>query len=151
MNPLLGDFKKVREEFIEIINKFPINKREETLFDKWNLRQVLAHMQRWDNCLSDNVDYLLKGKEPPFYGKVDDFNAVSQGFCKEWDWDKTYKEFLKGGERLIKTYEGLAETLWSHKFWKDKNRTPEKFLKIVTNHYKEEHLPTVKKILESLT
>lgn len=82
MNQLLDEFKKVREEFIKIINKFPRNKREEILFDKWNLRQVLAHMQRWDNCLSDNVEYLLKGKEPPFYGKVDDFNTESQRLCR---------------------------------------------------------------------
>jgi len=148
MNRLLEEFKKVREDFIEIINKFPVNKREEVLFDKWNLRQVLAHMQRWDNCLSDNVDYLKQGKEPPFYGKVNDFNAVSQDLCKDWDWNKTYEEFLKGGERLIKTYKSLPENLWNQRFWKDKNSTPLKFLKIVTNHYKEEHLPLLKGALK---
>lgn len=148
MNPLLEDFKNIREEFIKVVDQFPKEKRELALFDKWNLRHVLAHMTRWDNCLSDNVEFLLKGKEPPFYGKVDDFNAVSQSLCKDWNWDKTYKEFLKGGERLIKTYENLAENLWDKTFWKDKNSTPLKFLKIVTNHYKEEHLPLVKKVMQ---
>lgn len=149
MNPLLEEFKKVREEFIGVVNKFPKDKREEILFDQWSLKQVLVHMARWDNCLSDNVEYLLEGKEPPFYGKVNDFNVVSQNLCKDWDWDKTYQEFLKGGERLIKTYESLAENLWGQKFWRDKNSTPEKFLKIVMHHYKKEHLPYLKKILIS--
>jgi len=142
MNPLLEEFKKIREEFIQVVDKFPKEKRERLLFDQWNLKQVLIHMARWDNCLSDNVEFLLKGKE-------DDFNASSQELCKDWDWEKTYSEFLKGGERLIKTYEALAENHWTKKFWKDKNSTPEKFLKIVTKHYSEEHLPMVRKILEN--
>lgn len=149
MTSLLEDFKKVREEFIGVVNKFPKDKQEEILFDQWNLKQVLIHMARWDNCLSDNVEYLKKGEEPPFYGKEDNFNAASQLLCKDWNWDKTYQEFLKGGERLIKTYESLAENLWTQKFWKTKNSTPEKFLQIVTHHYSYEHLPIVRKMMQT--
>ena len=145
MNTLLNSYKEARKSFIQAVDKFPKQKREEALFDKWSLKQLITHIAGWDNCIADNVRYLKEGKEPPFYGTVNDFNAKSVETGKDWSWDKAYQKFIKGGERVIKEYESLESDLWSIPFWAGKNSTPEKFFKIVTKHYSHEHLPQVLK------
>jgi hypothetical protein len=148
MKALLDSYKKARETFINAVDKFPKQKREEALFDKWNLKQLISHIGGWDNCIADNVKYLKEDKEPVFYGAVDSFNARSIEEGKNWNWEKAYAEFIAGGERVIKEYETLDPALWDAKFWKTKSSTPEKLLKIVTQHYNHEHLPQLLKYLE---
>lgn len=147
MNKLIDEFRQVREQFISIVDKFPTDRREEILFDQWNLKQVLINMARWDNCLADNLVFLKEGQQPPFYGKVNDFNQKSQEIGRSWSWDKAYNEFISGGKRLIKEHEFLPENLWEAKFWPDKNSTPTKFFQIVIKHYLHDHLPLVKRWL----
>lgn len=130
---------------ITAVSHFPVSKREAKLFDQWSLKQVLIHMAGWDNCIADNVQYLKKQQEPPFYGNVDGKNAASVEAGKHWSWEKAYDEFIKAGERVIHEYETLAPDLREVKFWKKRNSTPAKFLKIVTNHYSKDHLPEVQK------
>lgn len=143
----LDHFKKIREEFIKVVDSFPKEKREDVLFDEWNLKQVLIHISRWDTILADNVKLLKEGKEPPFYGGVNDFNDKSMKMGKDWIWDKAYKEFIEAGQRAISEYESLNNELWETKFWKDKSATPLKFLGIETKHYEHEHLPVIKKLI----
>jgi len=148
VNTSLNAYKEARELFIDAVDKFPKQKIEKALFDKWNLKQLMTHIAGWDNCIADNVKYLKEGKEPVFYGTVDSFNAKSTDEGKSWNWEKAYKELVKGGERVIKEYETLDPKLWNIQFWKTKSSTPEKFLKIVTRHYNHEHLPQILKCME---
>lgn len=147
MNKLILAYKEAREKAIDAVNKFPLDKRTEVLFENWSLREVIIHMAGWDNCIADNVKYQKEGKEPPFYGKVDDFNKSSVEKGVGLSWEQAYEEFIKAGERVIQEYESLPENLWNTPFWKDKKSTPASFLKIVTKHYEEEHLPLIRKFL----
>lgn len=143
----LDHFKKVREELIQAFDDFPKERREEILFDKWSLRQILIHISRWDKALTENLRFLKEEKEPPFYGKVSDFNQESMEVGKSWSWDEAYSEFIKVGEKFIEEYESLKEDQWEKKFWGNKGSTPVKFLQIQIKHYEHEHLPEIRKYL----
>lgn len=150
MDTYIQKFISARQTFIDTIDTFPIDKRESILFDKWSLKQILIHMVFWDTCIAENIAFLKKGQEPPFYGKVNDFNQLSIEKGKNWDWKKTYHEFINAGKRLIGEYETLPEEKWDQKFWKTKNSTPKKLLHIVTKHYSHEHLPEIIKVAKTL-
>lgn len=144
---LINAYKKARQEVIKAIDEFPSDKREEKLFDDWKLREVIIHLTGWDNYLANGIKSLKEGREPSHYGKVDDFNKNSINNGRNLGWEGAYKEFIKAGERVIKEYESLADNLWNAYFWKTKKLTPAKFLKTLTEHYEEEHLPAIKKII----
>lgn len=150
MNDLIWTFVTARKEFTTAVDTFPKTQRETVLFENWSLKQILIHIVCWDNCIADNVSLLKAGKVPPFYGKVNDYNQQSMEKGKSWDGKKTYHEFQKAGERVIKEYETLPKEKWEAKFWKSKNSTPKKFLNILIQHYLHEHLPEIKKVMESL-
>lgn len=143
VNTLLQAFIEAHQKFVKAADHFPLDKREQILFDKWSLKQILIHIAGWNNCIADNVAFLKENKEPPFYGKVDDHNKQSITNGKNWSWDKTRSEFEKSFRRICAEYSTLPENLWNRRFWAKKNSTPEKFLKIVTKHYQKEHLPEI--------
>lgn len=124
----LNHFKKVRQEFIETVDKFPKDKREKALFDKWSLKDILVHISRWDDVLSENIKYLKEGIEPPVHGSVQSFNDQSTQNGKDWGWDKAYKAFIKSGENAIKAYTTLKDDEWDKKYWKDKGATIPKLI-----------------------
>jgi len=150
MNYLIRAFIAARKEFTTSVDAFPEAQREAILFGNWSLKQILIHIIFWDTCIADNVALLKTGKEPPFYGKVNDYNQQSIEKGKSWSWEKTYQEFKLSGERVIREYETLPKEKWEAKFWKNKNSTPKKFLNILIEHYLHEHLPEIKKVMESL-
>lgn len=144
----LNDFINARYLLIKAVDSFPVEAREEVLFGKWSLKQVLIHISRWDLILSENVVFLRSDKTPPFYGKVDDVNKESVAFGKDWSWSKAYDEFIKSGERAIEEYKQLPTELWERKFWADRSMTPVKLLGIQTKHYEHEHLPEILKVIK---
>ncbi|NTU46156.1 ClbS/DfsB family four-helix bundle protein [Candidatus Roizmanbacteria bacterium] len=147
----LNNFVTARNQFIAVIDNFPVEKRLTVLFDKWSLRDILVHIAGWDRAITENIRDLKQGNEPPFYGKIDDFNANSIEHGKNWTWEKTYIKFVQAGEKMIYEYETLSDGLWEKPFWKSKNSTPAKFLKIETKHYFHEHLPEIKMIISQLS
>ncbi len=135
--------QKYHQEFIELVNRFPVQERLSVLFDQWSLKDILAHIIGWNMCLKENLDFIQQDKEPPFYGKVNDYNAQSVENRKNDSWEKVFKDCDQSGLQLVEAYKNLPEKYWQQKFWPEKSATPEKFLKIVTNHYANEHIPQV--------
>lgn len=148
MGKLISDYQKARQSFIKAIDMFPKDKREEVLFDKWSLKQLITHLSGWDNYIANSAKYLKYDQERPFYGSVDEYNAKSVAKGKDWSWIKAYNEFIKGGGRVIKECEKLDDGLWNTMLWINKSSTLEKFIKIQTKHYLHEHLPQVTKYIE---
>lgn len=144
---MIQQFAKARQEFIDAVERFPKDKRAMVLFDRWSLKEILTHIAGWDNCIANNIICIKKNQEPPHYGKVDDFNKNSVEKGRRWNWERAYKEFIKGGELIVREYGSLPEALWDKKFWPTKNSTPRKFLQIVTHHYLRDHLPEIRKTI----
>jgi hypothetical protein len=147
---LVQKLQQLHKDLTNIVNEFPKDKREAVLFDKWSLKDVLTHMAGWNKCLKQNLDFLEQKKDPPHFGKVDDFNAKIVKESRKYKWEDVFNDFVNSGEYLITSYKELSSRLFDNKFWPDKSSTPRKFLNIVIEHY-EEHSQKVKTLLDRIS
>lgn len=141
---LLLEFKTVVNEFEELLKKFPQNRHEEIIFDKWSLKNIVSHLNHWMihdiNCLKN----LIIEKEPFWESNVEEFNSKGVGVRKNKTWNEIYLEFITLKEKLTSLYANLPENLRHKKFWSDKNETPAEFLKEDILHWRDEHITSLK-------
>jgi hypothetical protein len=148
-NKLILELKKVRLELISAIDKFPKEKREEILFDKWSLKDILSHLSGWDKFTIQKINEFLNGKIPRWEISIDKFNDLNVTKNKNKPWNEIYDEFVKLSLQNIKSYKIIPTTKHDSLIWKDKKYTPKKFLMIDIDHYKNEHLSKILKVLNS--
>ena len=151
MKKLLKEFKQSRNLLLLSIKRFPIKSREEVLFDKWSLKDVVAHISAWDILTIEVIKAFKIKKSPKWVISIPTFNKVSVSERKEWSWDKVLAEFEKLGIQIYKEYSSLPEELWDKKMYKNKSFTPRSFLKIDIHHYAKEHLPVILKISKKIS
>lgn len=149
MKQLINEFKKVRQEFIILIDQIPKRERDTLYIGEWTLKDLLSHFIGWANFQTKLVNDLIRGNEPANISNVQKYNESSVQVGKNWHWDKTYREFLKAGERLISSYLFIPKELWQKPIWKNKKTTPAKLIKIETGHYQGEHLTQIKSLLHT--
>lgn len=145
---LLQEFKKLYKETKEIIDAFPLEKREKILFGRWSLKDIVAHLNHWAEHDLMCFKALKEGKEPYWMPDVDDYNAEGVEIRKNKSWKDVYNEFNSLLGQVINEYETLPNDLWKKKFWKNRKFTPLKFLKVDIDHYKSEHLPRLRKYIK---
>lgn len=134
---------KVRQELIDTANQFPSIKREEVLFDKWTLKDILAHLSGWAIFTSDCIKK-FKTKSLPFWNiKINDFNQQSVNNRQRLSWQQTLDEFIKVSQTNIDEYKSLESDISDKKIWPNKSYTPSKFFEIDVNHY-QKHLEAIK-------
>lgn len=146
MQKRIEEFKKARFNLHQAIDSFPKDKREEILFGKWSLKDIVAHISGWDLITIKTLKSIEKSKTPGWIGSVYEFNRNSVEKRKKWNWQKVYKEFVELGGKITNEYEGIPEDLWNKKAWKSRSFTPKKFLEIDIKHYRDEHLPQIMKL-----
>ncbi len=137
----IKEFGEVRQELIEKIACFPPDQRTQTLFDKWSLKDVLAHLNHWIEHDINCLEALKRGEEPIWEPDVDIFNAQGVDKRKSQTWEEVYKEFEGQGEKLLGLYQSLPDGLWNKEFWQNREETPATFLKENIDHWRGEHLP----------
>lgn len=147
MKKLIEDFKKTRLVFIEALDNFPEDKREAILFDKWRLKDLVAHISGWSIAGANAVRSLKKGKTPPRVESIYQFNKLNVQKRKNWSWEKVYKELVGVSREFIKEYESLPEELWKKRYWSKRSFTPLEIFKIELKHYRETHLPQILKFI----
>lgn len=148
MKELIEDFKQARLAIIQALDGFPKGKREEVLFEKWTLKDLMAHMNGWNIIGTKAVRNLKQGKTAPWAGNIDEFNKLNVKKRKDWSWEKIYKELVKVSKEFFEEYESLPEELWGKKYWPNRNYTPKIIFKIELKHYKETHLPQILKFVK---
>jgi hypothetical protein len=141
MDILIAEFSRAKQDFIEALDKFPKEKREEILFGEWSLKDLLAHLSGWMIAAAENVRCLKEGKIPPWVVSIDDFNKKNVAERKNWDWRKVYKELVETSRKFIEEYVSLPKESWQKKYWPDKSLTPQRILEIEIRHWKKTHLP----------
>lgn len=145
---LLQEFKRLYKETKGVIDAFPRKKRKEVLFDRWSLKDVVAHLNHWAEHDLACLKALKKDKEPFWAPDVDEYNNKGVQARKEKNWKDIYGEFNLLLGKVINEYETLPKDLWNRRFWKNREFTPLKFLKIDVDHYKNEHLPQLRKYIK---
>ncbi|OGH12049.1 MAG: hypothetical protein A2857_03570 [Candidatus Levybacteria bacterium RIFCSPHIGHO2_01_FULL_36_15] len=147
MKNLVDEYIKVRLEFIEIVNKFPENKRGEILFDKWSLKDTIAHLSGWAAHQIEVLEDIKNNKVPKYPGHSKDYNNNEVSRRSKWSWKKVYKEFISCSNQLVNKYSHLPKSLVNKRIWPEKRFTPRIYFEFEIEHYTKTHLPQIKKIL----
>jgi hypothetical protein len=138
-------FSKARQEFITLLQKFPEDKRESVLFDQWSLKDVLVHIVGWDQCYLDGLRALQRGEKGVWRGNVDEHNEKTVTAGKHLTYGQAYATFLATSQRVIDESHTLPHNLWTAELYEGRKYTPERFLRTITKHYEEEHIPELRK------
>ncbi len=148
MKRQLNKFKTVKQSVIEAVNMFPSERHNDVLFDKWNLKDVLAHLNHWMIHDIDCLTALKENREPFWELNVDEFNKRGIEERKDKPWDEIYQEFILLGDQLITLYETLPSELWDVPIWKERKLTAKGFLEDDIAHWEGEHLGDLKEKLQ---
>ena len=151
MGNLVKDFGKARKDFIILIDSFPNEKREFILFDKWSLKNIIAHLSGWAKYQTKTLKILEKrGKQEIPKGMKTSINEDFVSQREKWSWEKVYQEFLDLTGELIKKYENLPKEVWPDRIYNGGRVTAKDFIKIEIKHYSKTHGPQIKKVLRKL-
>jgi hypothetical protein len=141
-------FKDVTQQITTLIRNCSQSQRDSVLFDKWRLKDLVAHLSNWMAHDIECLTALKENREPYWEPDVDEFNAKGIEARKELDWNVVYEEFINLIQRLINTYETMPAGLWEKPIWtKYKDQTPCKFLEDNISHWQNEHLEDIKQKL----
>lgn len=148
MDNLLKEFEIVRKSFVDALKKFPPEKAEEKLFDKWSLKEVVAHFTAWDRYFTQSLKLLKNNVSMPYWENIASFNKNAVIRTAKADWQKVFAEFVKSGEMFLDEYKKLPKDLIDKLIWKERKYTPFKFLEINVEHYKNAQLKEIQKLLK---
>jgi hypothetical protein len=147
MEELKQNYKEARANIIKAIDAFPIERREEILFDKWNLHQLLSHLNGWDEFLTKAIRSLESDAKEDFPATADGVNVDTLGKRGSMSWDEVYKEFGDSGMTIFNELDNLSEEDWNRPLWSNNDMSTKDFLNILIDHINNEHLPLVKKFI----
>lgn len=132
----------------KLIEQYTPERREIVIFDKWSIKDVVAHLNHWMVHDIDCLDHLMKGKEPYWHTNNDEFNRKGIIFRKNKSWAEIYNEFNLLLEKLASAYRNLPADLQNKPIWKGYNSTPLKFISDDIRHWEGEHIPALESNLK---
>ena len=106
-NKEIIDYRKMANELAKFLSRLSDKEWQVKVTDKWNVREVLAHIVGWEK---ENVkvlsDFLKKGKKDPWH-QNEDYEQFNDG---EVEFYKNYssKELLKEWEKLRDKFNELV-------------------------------------------
>ncbi len=137
---LINTFNEVDKKLDNLIQKFPSERREEVVFDKWSLKNVVSHLNHWMVHDLDCLNALRDNKVPYWEPDIEEFNRKGVEARSNNNWEQVYSEFVELKNKLLNLYKEIPEDLRNKKIWPNKNETPEKFLKEDIKHWRDEHI-----------
>lgn len=143
MQDKIDQLKKVRADILHFASQYPADKREIAIFDKWSLKDVIAHLSNWIVHDIDCLEALKEGREPYWEPDVDEFNARGVKERKSKSWNEIFDEFGNLSQKLVEIYEKLPDDLWEKDIWKGRGQTAKRFLHEDIEHWRNEHLTVI--------
>ena len=137
------NLKKIIKELTKTIDRFPIDRREDVLFNQWGLKDVLAHISGWNLQRVKELEDFIKGNKIEVINNFDEFNHRRVNERKFSTWEIVYGEFITSCTNLVKSFHSIPDNLINKKIWEDKSHTPLKWFDIDLSHLKE-HFDDIK-------
>jgi hypothetical protein len=150
MDNKIKELEATCNETIEAVEDFPQDKREVPLFDKWSLKDVVAHITGWNKQRIFELNAFLDGKAIRKISDFDSFNENSVNGRKYLPWEDVFKEFVDSCKDLVGAFNSIPIELVDMEVWPESTMTPRTWLQIDLDHMKLEHLPEIKKISDSI-
>jgi hypothetical protein len=146
----LENFIKTKREVKDLIDSFPQDKREIIMFDKWSLKDVVAHLSHWMEDDLSALNNLMNGKNSYWYPDVDKFNEEGVNKRRNKTWDEVYLEFTRLINDLDAAYNKLSDEQFEQEMWQNLKGTPLRSIKVDIEHWREEHIPSLMKKVEMI-
>lgn len=146
-NRHLTKFKEIEDKLQILILKFPANRREEIIFDKWSLKNVVSHLSHWMDHDIFCLNSFLNNIEPFWEPNVEEFNSKGVETRKDKKWEEVFSEFVELKSKLLNLYSKIPSNLVNKKIWEDHNETPLSFLNEDVIHWQNEHIKQLEEFL----
>ena len=150
MHELIKQFDDGVKAFSELIKTFPVSRREEKLFDKWSLKDILAHLSGWAIYQQQVINMFLHGHPIESSIDVQAQNCQAVVDREKESWEEILEEWQKSVIALSSLYGSIPPQLLGKSVFVDKKTTPSQLLLIEVRHLKNTHGPQVTKVFESL-
>lgn len=128
---------------MELVNRFPKDQREAVLFDKWSLKDMLAHLAAWNHVDAEHTERVRDGKEFEWISDWDAFNEQEVAKRKHLPWDAVVAELDASADYLIATFQGLPELICDTPCGPKNKSSPRRWLIAEIEHYRDTHTPEV--------
>ncbi|MEO6728518.1 MAG: hypothetical protein ABIM99_01215 [Candidatus Dojkabacteria bacterium] len=128
------------------VNLFPVNMSNEILFDKWSLKDILAHLSGWNLITIRDLTKLMKGEEIAQWfpeTAIDDFNEQEVVKRQGENWVVVYGEFYQTLDELLATYRSLNDDQWEQQLGPNES-TPLDCIIEDLKHFGGEHLEDIR-------
>lgn len=150
MKKKIKELEEICDEMVKVIHNFPKDKIEVILFDKWSLKDVIAHINGWNKQKIFELDSLLEGKDVEKISDFDAFNENSVNDRKNVSWDIVFQEFVDSCRDLVEAYDSIPAEQVDVGVWPGSTMTPRVWLQIDLDHMKLEHLPEIKRLSNTI-
>jgi hypothetical protein len=142
---LIAKFQQLHEKLVSLVNQIPPGNREKIMFDKWSLKDVLAHLAAWNELDASRIEALQKGKVYEWIDDWNSFNKVEVEKRQGLNWENIYKEFVNSGKKMVNAYSALDEKLWDKEFGRNNRISATRDLKGMISH-QEDHIRELEKV-----
>src|SRR3989344_6857397 len=88
----IEEFRRVHSRMMELANRFPKDQREAVLFDRWSLKDMVAHLVAWNHVDAEHTERVRDGKEFEWIADWDVFNDREVSKRKHLSWDAIMEE-----------------------------------------------------------
>ncbi len=145
---LISELEAAIKEITNAVTNFPEYKREEALFGKWSLKDVMAHYCGWNLLTIKELGMLISGKPPINWIKesqLDAFNKYEVEKRSAKSWTEIYEEFVKSWQDLVDKYKSLDEDHWKSQYGPGVEDTPHRSINLDIEHI-QEHLVEIEQL-----
>ncbi len=110
-------FRADAERLTSLASELSSEKRRESVYGEWTVRDILAHIAAWDWALVEGVDELLAGQRPAFVqyatrtGEAE-FNARAVEEARSVTFDEILAHLRSVHETLLARLESLTDDEW---------------------------------------
>ena len=143
-------FIHLHQQLLKLVEKMPEAKRNQPLFNKWDLKDILAHLTAWNKLNAYHTQCAQQNQNFKWVADTDEFNKNNIQKAKNKTWEQVINNFNTSAENLINTFKNLPEQSWDKKCGPQNKYSPRIFLQCSIDHYQTEHIPQIHKALKTL-
>ena len=147
----IDEFCRVHGQMVEMANRSPEDQREVVLFDRWSLKDMLAHLAAWNHVDAEHTERVRDGKEFEWISDWDSFNEREVSRRQHLSWGATMDELTSSADYVVRVFRDLPLAVWDKPCGPENKSTPRGWLEAEIRHYRDTHNPEVLRKLENNT
>lgn len=108
---LIARYEESRTKMLEQLDKIDLNRE---VYQLWTVRELLAHLSGWDDCMVGFIRTILTGGTPELTSAargINIYNAESVSTREGLDYDHIYREYIETRKLLLDLIRQVPEEL----------------------------------------